>query len=50
MAKGIHKHLRKEKAKIRREIFDLTKQENLIQQLYEKFRRDKEGEKTNNKK
>ena len=31
------KHIRQEKARIRREVFDLKKQQELINQLYEKF-------------
>ncbi len=34
---SLRKHIRKEKARIRREVLDLKKQNELIDQLYEKF-------------
>jgi len=37
LPKSIRKYIRKEKARIRREVLDMGKQEELIQQLYEKF-------------
>jgi len=37
LPKSIRKYIRKEKARIRREVLDLEEQERLIQQLYEKF-------------
>jgi hypothetical protein len=37
LPKSIRKYIRKEKARIRREVLDLKKQEELIQQLYERF-------------
>ena len=37
LPKSIRKYIRKEKARIRREVLDIEKQEELIQQLYEKF-------------
>ena len=37
LPKSQRKHIRKEKARIRREVLDLKKQEELINQLYEKF-------------
>jgi hypothetical protein len=37
LPKSIRKYIRKEKARIRREILDLKEQERLISQLYEKF-------------
>ncbi len=38
LPKNIRKHIRKEKARIRREIFDLEEQKKLINQLYQKFK------------
>ena len=35
--KSLRKFIRKEKARIRREVFDLKEQEKLIQELYKKF-------------
>jgi len=35
LPKGIRKYIRKEKARIRREILDLKEQEKLIQELYQ---------------
>lgn len=35
--KSIRKYIRKEKARIRREVLDLEEQEKLINQLYQKF-------------
>jgi len=35
--KSFRKFIRKEKARIRREVFDLKKQEELINELYEKI-------------
>ncbi|MDO8633126.1 MAG: hypothetical protein Q7K38_01105 [Candidatus Wildermuthbacteria bacterium] len=34
LPKGLRKHVRTEKARIRREVFDLKKQEELIGELY----------------
>jgi hypothetical protein len=36
--KSIRKHIRQEKSRIRREVFDIKKQEQLIAQLYEKIK------------
>jgi len=36
LPKSIRKYLRKEKARIRREVLDLKEQEKLIQELYQK--------------
>jgi len=36
LPKSLRKYLRKEKARIRREVLDLEKQEELIQKLYKK--------------
>jgi len=35
--KGIRKYIRKEKARIRREVLDIKEQDKLIQELYQKF-------------
>ena len=37
LPKSIRKYIRKEKARIRREVLDLAEQEKLIQELYQKF-------------
>jgi len=37
LPKSIRKYIRKEKARIRREVLDVGKQEELINKLYEKF-------------
>ena len=37
LPKSIRKYIRKEKARIRREILDLKEQEKLISELYKKF-------------
>ena len=34
LGKGIRKHIRQEKARIRREVFDLARQKELIRELY----------------
>jgi len=39
LPKSIRKYIRKEKARIRREVLDLKEQEKQIKQLYEKFKR-----------
>ena len=36
LPKSLRKHIRREKARIRREQFDLKKQEDLIKELYKK--------------
>jgi len=36
LPKSLKKHIRREKARIRREQFDLKKQEELIKELYKK--------------
>jgi len=38
LPKSIRKFIHKEKARIRREVFDLEEQRKLINQLYQKFR------------
>lgn len=37
LSKGIRKYIRQEKARIRREILDIGKQDKLIEELYKKF-------------
>lgn len=37
LPKGIRKFIRKEKARIRRQVLDEKEQERLIEQLYQKF-------------
>ena len=37
LPKSLKKYLRREKARIRREVLDLKKQEELIQKLYQKI-------------
>jgi len=37
LPKSLRKYIRKEKARIRREVLDLKEQERLIQKLYEKI-------------
>jgi len=37
LSKSLRKYIRKEKARIRREVLDVKKQEELIWQLYQKF-------------
>ncbi|MBZ9578690.1 hypothetical protein KJA14_02460 [Patescibacteria group bacterium] len=37
LPKSLRKFIRKEKARIRREVLDLKEQERLIQELYKKF-------------
>ena len=37
LPKSIRKHIREEKARIRREVLDLEEQKRLIRELYEKF-------------
>lgn len=37
LPKSLRKYIRREKARIRREVLNLEEQEKLIKQLYEKF-------------
>ena len=37
LPRSVRKYIRKEKARIRREVLDLKKQEELINELYQKF-------------
>ena len=43
LPKSIRKYIRKEKARIRREVLDLKGQERLIQELYKKFSKNYEN-------
>ena len=38
LSKSVRKYIRKEKARIRREVFDLEEQKKLINQLCQKFK------------
>jgi len=49
LPKSLRKFIRKEKARIRREVFDFKEQERLIQELYQKFFKNIEIEKHENK-
>jgi len=48
LPRSLRKFIRKEKARIRREVLDLKKQEELIQQLYEKFLKNNPNSKSKN--
>jgi hypothetical protein len=37
LPRSVRKYIRKEKARIRREVLDITKRERLIEQLYQKI-------------
>ena len=37
LPKSLRKYIRKEKARIRREVLDIKEQERLIQELYQEF-------------
>jgi len=50
MPSSFRKYIRKEKARIRREVLDLKKQEELIKKLYLKFEPEKREEKIEKKK
>jgi hypothetical protein len=43
LPKSIRKYIRKEKARIRREVLDLKEQEKLIEELYQKFQKQKQN-------
>jgi len=43
LPKSIRKYIRKEKARIRKEVLDLKEQERLIQELYQKFLKQNEN-------
>jgi len=43
LPKSLRKYIRKEKARIRREVLDLKGQERLIQELYKKFSKNYEN-------
>jgi len=38
LSKSVRKYIRKEKARIRREVFDIDEQKILISELYKKFK------------
>ncbi len=42
LSRGIRKYIRQEKARIRREVFDIEKQEKKIEELYKRYGREKE--------
>jgi len=46
LPKSLRKYIRKEKSRIRREIFDIKKQKEQINKLYQKFFKNKENKKT----
>jgi len=50
LPRSIRKFIRKEKARIRKEILDLKEQEKLIQELYQKFLIKKRSKSLNEKK
>ncbi len=37
LPKGLRRHIRQEKARIRRQVLDFTEQEKLIGEIYQKF-------------
>lgn len=41
LPKSIRKHIQKEKARIRREVFDIEEQKRLINELYQKFQKER---------
>ena len=41
MPKSLRKFIRREKARIRREVLDVKKQEELIEEMYKKFSKEK---------
>lgn len=48
LPKSVKKYIRKEKARIRREVLDYKKQKELIKELYKKFSPDKKNENKTN--
>ncbi len=48
LSKSIRKYIRREKARVRREVLDLEKQKKLIDELYKSFSK-KEDKKIKNK-
>ena len=40
LSKSVRKYIKKEKARIRREFFDIAKQKQEIKKIYEKFKSD----------
>lgn len=49
LPKSVRKHIRQEKARIRREVLDLKEQERLIDELYKKFLKEKSKPKDEDK-
>lgn len=49
LPKSVRKYIRREKARIRREVLDLNEQEKLINQLYERFLNKPQKPQINNK-
>jgi len=45
LPKSVRKHIRKEKARIRREVFNVQEQEKQIQELYQRFLKSKNNSK-----
>ena len=43
LPKGLRKYIRREKARIRRQVLDLPEQEKSIKKLYKKFFKEYEG-------
>ncbi len=43
LPKSLRKHIRKEKARIRRQVFDFKEQEKLIDELYKKLLKQNEN-------
>jgi len=43
LSKSLRKYIRQEKARIRREVLDLEEQKKLIEELYQKFLKNKEN-------
>lgn len=41
LSQSLRKHIRQEKARIRREVLNIKKQEELIEELYKRFSKDK---------
>jgi len=49
LPKSLRKFVRKEKARIRREVFDIKEQEKQISEIYERFRPQKQTKNKNSK-
>ena len=48
MPNSLRKHIRKEKARIRREVLDISKQKELINKLYDNKENPQPGDKSGN--